>query len=295
MTERWVSTPKFFCKFCKIYVTDNRISRQSHEIGLKHKGNVERFMRQARKDEDIKAREAQQAHDLLRKIDRMAGAQYIKDTGITPQPNSSTANISAPSIPMLKPRSMTDSGRASMGIPTKKKDPVYVHRPPTVPASSTPSLSSSSSSSRPLAQPTSSSSHFTYTPPAVLSASTGLGEWSTVDASESVIPASRSPSDAGSDVDDKDGSLTGRRSDEKAPLVDEKKFGGGISVQRPAPMPSAVAAAYLENDDAAKDEEDLAGFRLREKVVRVELDGDDGAEEDGKAAAPVFKKRKRRL
>lgn len=45
MSEYWVSKKKYFCKYCDIYIADDVPSRQHHESGLRHKGNVERFIR----------------------------------------------------------------------------------------------------------------------------------------------------------------------------------------------------------------------------------------------------------
>lgn len=45
MSEYWVSHKKYFCKYCNIYIADDAPSRRQHESGLRHKGNVERFVR----------------------------------------------------------------------------------------------------------------------------------------------------------------------------------------------------------------------------------------------------------
>ncbi|KAG6831573.1 hypothetical protein H0H87_004792 [Tephrocybe sp. NHM501043] len=45
MSEYWVSKKKYFCKYCDIYIADDAPSRQQHENGLRHKGNVDRFIR----------------------------------------------------------------------------------------------------------------------------------------------------------------------------------------------------------------------------------------------------------
>ena len=45
MSEYWVSKKRYFCKYCDIYIADDTPSRQQHENGLRHKGNVERFVR----------------------------------------------------------------------------------------------------------------------------------------------------------------------------------------------------------------------------------------------------------
>lgn len=45
MSEYWISKKKYFCKYCDIYIADDAPSRQQHENGMRHKGNVERFIR----------------------------------------------------------------------------------------------------------------------------------------------------------------------------------------------------------------------------------------------------------
>ena len=45
MSEYWVSHKKYFCKYCNIYIADDAPSRRQHESGLRHTGNVERFVR----------------------------------------------------------------------------------------------------------------------------------------------------------------------------------------------------------------------------------------------------------
>jgi hypothetical protein len=64
MSEYWVSHKRYHCKYCNIYIADDVPSRQHHENGMRHKGNVERFVRglykageKAVKDRDEEKRE----------------------------------------------------------------------------------------------------------------------------------------------------------------------------------------------------------------------------------------------
>lgn len=64
MSEYWVSKKKYFCKYCETYIADDAPSRQQHENGLRHKGNLDRFIRglykageQRKKDEIEEKRE----------------------------------------------------------------------------------------------------------------------------------------------------------------------------------------------------------------------------------------------
>ena len=64
MSEYWVSKKRYFCKYCDVYIADDVPSRQHHENGLRHKGNVDRFVRglykegvKRKKDADEEKRE----------------------------------------------------------------------------------------------------------------------------------------------------------------------------------------------------------------------------------------------
>jgi WW domain-binding protein 4 len=56
MADYWKSTAKKYCKLCDVWYADNRISIENHERGLKHKGMLEKHLRDMSKRE--KQREA---------------------------------------------------------------------------------------------------------------------------------------------------------------------------------------------------------------------------------------------
>ncbi|MCJ1357084.1 MAG: hypothetical protein MMC33_007080 [Icmadophila ericetorum] len=91
MSEYWKSTPKFWCKHCKIYVRDTKIEKQNHEATPKHQGNLKRFLRDLHRGHEKDEREKQRAKD---EVARLNGA---------PPPERSVAGgslrkaISAPS------------------------------------------------------------------------------------------------------------------------------------------------------------------------------------------------------
>ncbi|KAG6813283.1 hypothetical protein H0H92_012438 [Tricholoma furcatifolium] len=108
MSEYWVSKKKYFCKYCDIYIADDAPSRQQHENGLRHKGNLDRFIRglykageKRRKDQDEEKRE-------LARVEQAAQAAYSQDVaagrarpGAGPIPSTSTA--ATPKKPIPKP------------------------------------------------------------------------------------------------------------------------------------------------------------------------------------------------
>lgn len=61
-----------WCKYCKIFITDNKPSRQQHETGLKHKGNVERSLKNLYKQGAKEKKDAVKLANELAKIDGKA-------------------------------------------------------------------------------------------------------------------------------------------------------------------------------------------------------------------------------
>ncbi|KAG6920240.1 hypothetical protein DXG01_005009 [Tephrocybe rancida] len=123
MSEYWVSKKKYFCKYCDIYIADDAPSRQQHETGLRHKGNLDRFIRglyktgeKRKKDEDEEKRE-------LARVEQAAQAAYAQDVaagrarpGAGPPPVASTST--APKKPAPKPSNpyVNYSTAASLGF-----------------------------------------------------------------------------------------------------------------------------------------------------------------------------------
>ena len=72
MSEYWVAHKKYFCKYCNIYIADDVPSRRQHESGLRHKGNVERFVRGLYKEGE------RRKHDLEEEKREMARVEQAR-------------------------------------------------------------------------------------------------------------------------------------------------------------------------------------------------------------------------
>ncbi|KAJ9060665.1 hypothetical protein DSO57_1028518 [Entomophthora muscae] len=81
MSEFWVSGKKYWCKFCRTFVYDNRACRQNHDSSQKHKDNVKKHLRSL----EIKAGKASCSSSKtqveLDRINKSAAKQYAIDTG----------------------------------------------------------------------------------------------------------------------------------------------------------------------------------------------------------------------
>lgn len=79
MTEYWVSKQSYFCKYCEIYIRDDKPSRAQHENGLRHKGNLERYIRDIyKKEERIQKERADEAIQIS-KINEAARLAHEKN------------------------------------------------------------------------------------------------------------------------------------------------------------------------------------------------------------------------
>ncbi|KAI8833497.1 hypothetical protein BJ741DRAFT_612256 [Chytriomyces cf. hyalinus JEL632] len=151
MTERWVSNKKYFCQYCKIFLADNRQTRNLHESGLKHKGNVERYLGEVRKKDDEKKRTDEYTRRILEGVERKAMASYARDA-----PTMSSSSLSKPASSVVTP------GSVLLGAKEKPKAPTY---------SATPLQTQHTADAL---APTIAS---TYHPATTLNESSGLGEW----------------------------------------------------------------------------------------------------------------------
>ena len=74
MSEYWVSKKKYFCKYCDIYITDDIPSRQQHENGLRHKGNVERFVRGIYKAGEKHKKDLEEEKREMRRVEQASSS-----------------------------------------------------------------------------------------------------------------------------------------------------------------------------------------------------------------------------
>ncbi|KAG8704422.1 hypothetical protein FRC08_002243 [Ceratobasidium sp. 394] len=96
MSEYWVSKKRYWCKYCGISIADDAPSRQHHEGGLRHKGNVERYIRDIYKSSEKRKKDAAEEERELRRINAAAEQAYAKDISTGAAAASSSSLSSAP-------------------------------------------------------------------------------------------------------------------------------------------------------------------------------------------------------
>ncbi|KAF2656505.1 hypothetical protein K491DRAFT_703960 [Lophiostoma macrostomum CBS 122681] len=68
MAEYWKSTPKYWCKFCEVFVKDTKFERAQHEATGRHQGNIQRSLRGLHRKQEAEQREKQRAKDEIARL-----------------------------------------------------------------------------------------------------------------------------------------------------------------------------------------------------------------------------------
>eukprot|EP01083_Nonionella_stella_P299555 1018077_1 len=79
MTEFWISNARHYCKECKCWMDGKASSIRKHEEGYRHKGNVDRLLKQLKREKIVAQRESHKQSMEFAAIERAAKKQYIKD------------------------------------------------------------------------------------------------------------------------------------------------------------------------------------------------------------------------
>jgi len=78
MSEYWKSTPKYWCKFCKVFVKETKFEKEQHDATPRHQGNIQRSLRNLHRDNEREDRDKQRAKDeVIRLNGIVSGAPLL--------------------------------------------------------------------------------------------------------------------------------------------------------------------------------------------------------------------------
>lgn len=104
MSEYWKSTPKYWCKFCKIFVRDTTLEKKQHEATAKHQNNISKSLRDLHKNQGREDRDKQRAKDEVARLNGLVGGKA----------GPSASGPSQPSVAKSKPH-FTSTGQRATG------------------------------------------------------------------------------------------------------------------------------------------------------------------------------------
>ncbi|KAJ4716358.1 WW domain-binding 4 [Melia azedarach] len=91
MTEYWVSQGNKWCDFCKIYIANNPSSIRNHELGQRHRENVQKKLADMRKENAAKEKQQKETVRALEQIEAKAKRSYQKDVASFQEARNSNA------------------------------------------------------------------------------------------------------------------------------------------------------------------------------------------------------------
>lgn len=118
MSEYWKSTPKYWCKFCSVFVRDTKFEKQKHEATGRHQGGIQKSLRDLHRGKEQELREKDRAKN---EIARLNGVVSGHRSGGSAAAESSSAGSGAPAREVKKVATAEDRKRqmaqlAAMGI-----------------------------------------------------------------------------------------------------------------------------------------------------------------------------------
>ncbi|TID21808.1 U1 zinc finger domain protein [Venturia nashicola] len=75
MSEYWKSTPKYWCKYCSVFVKDTKFERQQHDAKPRHQGGIQRSLRELHKGKEREDREKQRAQNEIARLNGVVGGK----------------------------------------------------------------------------------------------------------------------------------------------------------------------------------------------------------------------------
>ncbi|KAL8941803.1 MAG: hypothetical protein Q9216_002041 [Gyalolechia sp. 2 TL-2023] len=90
MSEYWKSTPKYWCKHCKIFVRDTKLEKTNHDATAKHQGNIKRFLRDLHRGHEREERDKDRAKSEVERLNGVV-AEATSGPKLTPLQRSNAA------------------------------------------------------------------------------------------------------------------------------------------------------------------------------------------------------------
>ncbi|ORY09057.1 hypothetical protein BCR34DRAFT_625925 [Clohesyomyces aquaticus] len=81
MSEYWKSTPKYWCKYCAVYVKDTKFERANHEATGRHQGSIQRSLRGLHREQQNQERQTERAKNEVARLNGIVGTPSSSSDG----------------------------------------------------------------------------------------------------------------------------------------------------------------------------------------------------------------------
>jgi hypothetical protein len=116
MSEYWKSTPKYWCKYCNVFVKDTKFERQQHEATPRHQGGIQRSLRELHKGKEREDREKQRAKDEVARLNGVVGGKSTTQETPSSKPTPSGSGKGPAKQATVEERKRQMQQLADMGV-----------------------------------------------------------------------------------------------------------------------------------------------------------------------------------
>ncbi|KAK0645363.1 Uncharacterized protein DIS24_g7969 [Lasiodiplodia hormozganensis] len=112
MAEYWKSTPKYWCKFCQVFVRDTKFEKQQHDATGKHQSAIQRSLRDLHRTREREDRDKQRAKDEVARLNGLTtGGSTSSSSSAAAAATASSSSSKAKASKAEAPRQATAEER----------------------------------------------------------------------------------------------------------------------------------------------------------------------------------------
>jgi hypothetical protein len=122
MSEYWKSTPRYWCKYCAVYVRDTKIERANHEATGKHQGAIKRSLRDLHRSHDREERDKDRARREIERLNGVIPGQSSSSAAASGAAAAAAAAAAPSTRPSSKPSQAPTAAAATEGSLKKQRE-----------------------------------------------------------------------------------------------------------------------------------------------------------------------------
>jgi hypothetical protein len=121
MSEHWKSTPKYWCKHCKVFVRDTKLERQNHDATPRHQGNIKRFLRDLHKGHEKEEKDKERAKSEVARLNGLvSGIGYAESSSSSGFGRGPTPSMPKPqATPSQRKQQLAQLAEMGVSIPNE--------------------------------------------------------------------------------------------------------------------------------------------------------------------------------
>jgi hypothetical protein len=119
MSEYWKSTPRYWCKHCKVFVRDTKLERQNHDATPRHQGNIKRFLRDLHRGHEKEEKDKERAKSEVARLNGLvSGTEHAEGSSSSGFGRGPTPSMPKPqATPSQRKQQLAQLAEMGVSIP----------------------------------------------------------------------------------------------------------------------------------------------------------------------------------